>query len=75
MATNAATCRRFEYIGGSSCKFWEVEVTGGDVVVRYGRIGTAGQTVTKTFAEGTAAAAHAAKLIGEKVKKGYAEKA
>ena len=37
--------RRFEFVGGSSAKFWEVSVNGGEVTVCYGRIGTAGQTL------------------------------
>ena len=37
--------RYFEFIGGSSAKFWEVVVSGNEVTVRFGRIGTEGQTV------------------------------
>ena len=65
--------RRFEYIGGGSEKFWEVEQAGASVTVRFGRIGTAGQTQVKDLGDGQAAGAHVAKLIAEKVKKGYVE--
>jgi predicted DNA-binding WGR domain protein len=65
--------RRFEFVEGSSSKFWEVWRTGSEVRTRYGRIGADGQTTVKD--EGTDAAAEKLynKLIGEKTKKGYEE--
>jgi predicted DNA-binding WGR domain protein len=65
--------RHFEYIGGDSAKFWEISPQGNDVTVRFGRIGTQGQTQTKTLADAGAAQRHVEKLIGEKTKKGYVE--
>ena len=65
--------RRFEFIEGSSSKFWEVEVAGDALTVRYGRIGTQGQTQTKTFASAIKAQAEHDKLVREKTGKGYAE--
>ena len=65
--------RRFEFISGSSAKFWCVETTGCDVTVRFGRLGTPGQTQTKTLPVPIAAEKHADKLIGQKVGKGYVE--
>jgi DNA ligase len=65
--------RYFEFIGGSSRKFWEIRVDGTDVAVRYGRIGSAGQTREKSFADAAAAAQHAEKLIEEKTEEGYVE--
>jgi predicted DNA-binding WGR domain protein len=65
--------RRFEYIGGGSEKFWEIHQDGTSVTVHFGRIGTAGQTQVKELGTDTAAATHAAKLVAEKVKKGYVE--
>ena len=65
--------RRFEFVGGSSAKFWEVSVNGNDVTVRYGRIGTSGQEQTKSFADAEKAQKHANKLIAEKTGKGYVE--
>ena len=65
--------RRFEYVDGRSCKFWESTVSGIRVTVTFGRIGTAGQSQVKTFHTADEAARHAAKLIAAKVKKGYAE--
>ena len=65
--------RHFEFSEGSSNKFWEVSTSDKDVTVRFGRIGTAGQTQTKSFVDGAAAQKHADKLIGEKTRKGYRE--
>lgn len=65
--------RHFEYIDGSSAKFWEISPRGSDVTVRFGRIGTQGQTQTKTLADVDAATRHVDKLIGEKTRKGYVE--
>jgi predicted DNA-binding WGR domain protein len=50
-----------------------VAVRGTEVSVRYGRIGSPGQTNTRTFPDAAAAAGHAAKLIREKSAKGYTE--
>jgi DNA ligase-1 len=63
--------RRYELVEGTSSKFWEVAVAGSDLTVTYGRIGTAGQSKTKTFADAGAALAEAEKLIAEKTGKGY----
>ena len=58
--------RRFEFVEGSSSKFWEVEVAGDALTVRYGRIGTQGQTQTKAFASAAKAQAEHDKLVREK---------
>jgi predicted DNA-binding WGR domain protein len=65
--------RRFEYVGGSSAKFWEVETDAGTVTVRYGRIGTPGQRQVKIFPVSIAAQNHAEKLVKQKLAKGYVE--
>ena len=65
--------RYFEYIGGTSAKFWEASVSGNTVTVRFGRIGTEGQTQVKTLADAEAAAKHAEKIIAAKMAKGYRE--
>jgi len=72
-AAAAKNVRRFEYIGGGSRKFWEISQDGNSFIVRFGRIGTNGQSQTKTCADETKARAEAAKLITEKLKKGYSE--
>ena len=68
-----STARRFEFVGGTSRKFWEIQVRGPEAVVRFGRIGTDGQTQTKHFADVAAAAQFAEKCIREKRAKGYHE--
>lgn len=59
--------RRFELVEGTSCKFWEVSVTDAELTVRFGRIGTQGQSKSKTFASAQAAQQEEAKLIREKI--------
>lgn len=65
--------RRFEFIGGNSAKFWEVDCRGSQVTVRYGRLGTDGQSQTKDLGSPDCARQHADKLIGQKLAKGYTE--
>jgi predicted DNA-binding WGR domain protein len=67
--------RRFELVEGSSSKFWEVELDGSELTVRFGRIGTAGQAKTKAFADAAAAQKERDALVKEKVGKGYVENA
>lgn len=63
----------FEFIDDKSSKFWEIDTKGKTVSVRYGKIGTDGQTSVKDLSTPAEAESHAAKLIAEKTKKGYAE--
>jgi DNA ligase 1 len=72
-ATPASGGRRFEFSEGKSNKFWEIVVDKTDVTVQFGRIGSEGQTKTKSFPNEAAAAEHAKKLIEEKTDKGYVE--
>ena len=65
--------RRFTLEEGTSAKFWEIDQTSTHVTVRFGRIGTSGQTKTKDLHTEDAARDHSAKLIAQKVKKGYVE--
>ncbi len=67
--------RYFEFVEGNSAKFWEISQNGTDVTVRFGKIGTNGQTQTKTLADAAAATKHAEKLVKEKTGKGYKETA
>jgi len=67
--------RHFEFVDEKSSKFWEVRVTGQGVEVRYGKIGTAGQTLLKPFDDAAAAHKAAEKLVAEKLKGGYVESA
>ena len=63
--------RYFECVEDGASKFWEIAVHDTEVTVRFGRIGTEGQTQVKSFADATAAGRHAERLIGEKLRKGY----
>ncbi len=73
--SETAMKRYFEFVEGSSAKFWEISQSGKDVTVRFGKIGTNGQTQTKTLADAAAATKHAEKLVKEKTGKGYKETA
>jgi len=58
---------RYEYVGGGSSKFYEIEwhsPTQGEATITYGRIGTSGQSITYSMAE-------ARKKEREKIAKGY----
>lgn len=65
--------KRFELVEGTASKFWEVALSGADVTVRFGRIGTNGQTKTKTHASPEAARKDHDKLVKEKTGGGYKE--
>ena len=65
--------RRFELIEGSSSKFWEVTRDGCAVTVRFGRIGSNGQSNTKELRIAEQAERHAQGLIEQKRAKGYCE--
>ena len=57
--------------GGEAHKFFEVSVSGSQVSVSYGAIGTSGQNATRSFASSSAAQAEAAKMIASRKRKGY----
>lgn len=65
--------RRFELVEGTASKFWEIEQSDGELNIRWGRIGTAGQSQTKPFADAGKAKAALDKLVKEKTGKGYTE--
>jgi predicted DNA-binding WGR domain protein len=67
------TTRHFEFKDDNSSKFWEITQTFNTVTVRYGKTGTNGQTQEKALADTAAAGKHVAKLIAEKLGKGYVE--
>ena len=66
--------RRLELVEGKSSKFWEVDRAGATITVRFGRIGTAGQSQTRTHVSEAAATAELDRLVREKLRKGYSEK-
>jgi predicted DNA-binding WGR domain protein len=63
----------FEFREGKSAKFWSIELQGKSYTVRYGKIGTIGQTQTKKFSDAAQAKKEHDNLVAEKVKKGYVE--
>ncbi len=72
-SSSAPARRRFEFVEGTSSKFWEVAVEGSTQIVTFGRLGTPGQTRAKEFSTEGAARASAEALVAEKVAKGYRE--
>jgi predicted DNA-binding WGR domain protein len=63
----------FEFRQGTSDKFWRIAVSGCDVTVVYGRRGTKGSSVVKTYESPERARREANKLTLEKTRKGYVE--
>jgi predicted DNA-binding WGR domain protein len=66
---------RLEHVGDDSRKFWEIEVSGSSHTVRFGRIGTQGQSKTKSFPDEPSARRDADRLVREKRAKGYVDQA
>lgn len=58
-----------------SSKFWNIHLDGASHAVTYGRIGSAGQSATKTFPSEDGARKDMEKLIREKLGKGYVDAA
>jgi uncharacterized protein (TIGR02996 family) len=65
--------RTFVFDDGKSNKFWNIELTGTSFTVTYGKVGTQGQTQTKSFPDAARAQKEHDKLVAEKLKKGYSE--
>jgi cell wall assembly regulator SMI1/predicted DNA-binding WGR domain protein len=63
--------QRFTCTEGGAHKFWEGWVEGRTLIVRFGKLGSPGQTRAKDLASPPAAAAALAKVIAEKRAKGY----
>lgn len=70
----AGGARRFEFVEGSSSKFWEITLEGSSFTTSYGKIGTAGQMSMKEYDSDDKAKKEYDKLVAEKTKKGYVEK-
>ncbi len=65
--------RTFQFSDAKSHKFWNIDVSGNSFTVTYGKVGTAGQSQTKSFPTPAKAQEAADKLIKEKTGKGYLE--
>jgi predicted DNA-binding WGR domain protein len=64
---------RYEFVEGTSNKFWEITLDGASFTTVWGKVGTQGQSTTKSFDGPTKAKLEYDKLVAEKVKKGYRE--
>lgn len=65
--------RRFEFHAGASNKFWEIASEDESLVIRWGRVGGAGQSQTKTFPRASDAQVALQELVASKTAKGYVE--
>lgn len=65
--------KHLKYIDGNSDKFWQMEVSGINFTVTYGKNGTSGISQIKTFTSPEECLKAAEKLLAEKTKKGYSE--
>jgi len=65
--------RRFEFVGGTSAKFWMAKVEDTVFTVVYGRIGTDGQRKEKEFDDEASAQKEYDKKVAEKQREGYVE--
>ena len=65
--------RYFEFVEGTSAKFWEITLNALEISTAYGRIGATPQSTTKFEANEAAAEKLFNKMIAEKTKKGYVE--
>jgi uncharacterized protein (TIGR02996 family) len=62
---------RYEFVEGSSSKFWDISRQGVRLTTKFGKIGSNGQTQIKDYASEDAAEADMQKQIAAKLKKGY----
>src|SRR5579884_3778385 len=67
--------RHFTFAGERSQRFWDIELNGASLTVRYGKAGSKGQGRTKTFADEAKARAEHDRLIRAKLAAGYVEAA
>jgi predicted DNA-binding WGR domain protein len=65
--------RRFEFVEGTSAKFWMADVQGHTFIVVYGRLGTEGQRKEKDFPNEEGARREYERKVAEKLREGYHE--
>ncbi|HYO55418.1 WGR domain-containing protein [Archangium sp.] len=65
--------RRFEFVEGSSAKFWMADVQGNTFIVVFGRLGTEGQRKEKEFSNEESARREYERKVAEKLREGYRE--
>lgn len=72
-ASTALALREFVLQQGGSHKFWRIGRVDGEMTVVFGRVGTRGQTLIKSFDTPERAEREIVKLVEEKLRKGYVE--
>jgi DNA ligase-1 len=72
--TRPGGVRCFQFVEGSSSKFWQIAREDKVVSVKFGRIGTAGHAKDKEFPSAAEASKYYDQLVAEKTGKGYVEK-
>jgi predicted DNA-binding WGR domain protein len=65
--------RRFEFVEGTSAKFWMADVQGRTFIVVFGRLGTEGQRKEKEFPDEEGARREYERKVAEKLREGYHE--
>jgi predicted DNA-binding WGR domain protein len=65
--------RRFEFVEGTSAKFWMADVQGHTFIVVFGRLGTEGQRKEKEFPDEAGARREYERKVAEKLREGYQE--
>ncbi|HZF98623.1 MAG TPA: AAA domain-containing protein, partial [Pseudoxanthomonas sp.] len=69
----AAKVRQFRFEQGTSRKFWRIALSGTELTVTFGRVGSTGQSSLKAFETIERAEREMEKLASEKLRKGYVE--
>lgn len=65
--------RRFEFVEGTSAKFWMADVQGRTFIVVFGRLGTGGQRKEKELSDEASARREYERKVAEKLREGYHE--
>ncbi|TNJ33378.1 DUF4011 domain-containing protein [Arenimonas terrae] len=73
--TAADASRSLLFEEGGSSKFWRISRSGGELTITFGRIGTRGQSLLKAYESVERADREMAKLVDEKLRKGYLDAA
>lgn len=73
-ATDQITSFYADFVAGTARKFYQVDVESSTTIHRWGRIGTSGQSTTRTHSTHQAALRVARDTILSKVRKGYVER-
>jgi predicted DNA-binding WGR domain protein len=71
LSKGQAHMARYEFHEGTSNKFWQIDLDGTSFTTTFGKVGTSGQSSTKSFDSEAKANAEHDKLVREKTGKGY----